>query len=91
VLFKISGSFHDLKLSRLVSRYLFTIVAYSGSTKLGPRSIANPTSIPEWVCREWDLQIGTDFLSELLPTCHLCQSSHPPKFVQHTQLDTVVA
>jgi hypothetical protein len=85
------SSFHDLKSSRLVSRYRFTFIAYSGSTKLAPRLIVIPTSIPEVVCREWDFQIGTDLLSELLPACHFCQSSHPPKPVQHTQLDSVVA
>jgi len=79
MLLKISGSFHDLKSSRLVSRYRFTFMAYSGSTTLGSRLIVIPTSIREVICREWDFQIGTDLLSELLPTCHFCQSSHPPK------------
>ena len=78
MLFKISGSFHDLKSSRLVSRYRFTIMAYSRSTTLGLRLMAVPTSIPEVVCREWNFQIRTDLLSELLPTYQFCQSSHPP-------------
>ena len=90
MLLKISDSFHDLKRIRLVSRYRFTFMAYSGSTSLGHRLIAIPTSIPEDVCREWGFQIGTDLLSELLPTCHFCQSSHPPKLAQHKQLDSVV-
>jgi hypothetical protein len=56
MLLKIPDSFHDLKWSRLVSRYRFTFMAYSGRTTLGPRLIAIPTSIPEVVCREWDFQ-----------------------------------
>jgi len=81
MLFKISGSFHDLKSSRLVSRYRFTIMAYSRSTTLGPHLMAVPTSIPEVVCREWDFQTRTDLLSKLLPAYHFCQHSHPPILV----------
>jgi len=91
MLFKISGNFHDLKSSRLVSRYRFRIMAYSRSKTLGSPLMAVPTSLPEVVYREWDFQIRTDLLSELLPTYYLYQSSHPPILVQHTNLDCVVA
>ena len=53
--------------------------------------MAIPNSIPEVLCQECDFHIGTDLISELLPTCHFCQSSHPPILVQHTKLDSLVA
>jgi hypothetical protein len=91
MLFKISGSFHDIKSSRLVSQYRSTLVVYCGSTRLGPKLIAAYSDFDSWRHMSGrDVQICTDCVFSTIAYLLVLLLFPSLKLVQHTQLQIVL-